>query len=539
MHLQQVLCVFFITCVLSALGKTLAEQAEFGEGIIKKEIERFNVIKDKIFAKHVNVIAEFSYSQVGEDDNLLHRESFELRPLATLKPEKVDDSDGFERDALKLIFDLAKKYNISAAASRETFDENGGLLSKTVYTDFLKIHFDDGNTEIKIRDDPSEGDEDDDEVEELIGFLKEFELPVKAEKKIFDRNGELVKNEETSYLPKRVRIESVSGMSVDMQMKVTEALKRTCVMKEHGIDRIKLLVRYLGIQFPEYSFEAVIGDGFHYVENDVNVKEQTEFSKEIIKKEIERFNTIKDKIFAKHVNVIAEFSHSKVGEDQNLLQRESFQLRPLATLKPEKVGDSNGFDRDAVKLIFDLAKKYNISAAASREKFDENGGLLSKTVYADFVKIHFENGNTEIKIRDDPSEGDEDDVEVEDVIRFLKQYDLPVEAEKRIFDRNEELVKHEVSIYEPQHVRIESVGGMAVDMQIKISDALKRACVLEDHDVDRIKLLVKNLEIQFPEYNFEAVMGDGLHYVENDVNIKMKYFGSTYFVWGTIKVEEE
>ncbi|KAF5270168.1 hypothetical protein FQR65_LT05648 [Abscondita terminalis] len=271
MQLVKLLTVFFVACALPAYSTASEEYADVSEKLIKKELKRFEKLKDEVAPHQVDVVAEFSYSKADEDDSLIKRESFQLRPLAPPKPSNRTSAT-FTPETVKLIFDLAKNCNLTASASQEKFDKNGVLLGKTIFTESIMIKYEGGNTEVKVREDPTDEMDDDDGSEDLIGILKEFEMPVQAEVVLYDKSGEIIKTENDSFDPKKVRIQDAQGMTVDMQMKIAEALKRSCIMKETGVDRINLLVRYLGIQFPEYDFNAVIGKGSHSVANDISVK---------------------------------------------------------------------------------------------------------------------------------------------------------------------------------------------------------------------------------------------------------------------------
>ena len=273
MHLQKLLILLLSSCILSVLsGESSEELAEATDAILKKEIERFQEYKQKFDENNVNVTVFFTHDFKSEDNNLLKRDTIEIRPIVT-KKESCKLPNQYEESQLKEIQAFAKKLNLSLVGSRESFNSDGTLHSKTILSEHVNVKFEDGNSHVSFRDDDeSDEDDDGDSIDEYMGMLKEFELPITISKTLYDESGAEIETVKLSYEPKKVKIESVDGMPVDMQMKVAEALKRSCAMKEEGKKRIMLLVRYLGIQFPEYTFQAAIGDGLHYVAHDIYIK---------------------------------------------------------------------------------------------------------------------------------------------------------------------------------------------------------------------------------------------------------------------------
>ncbi|KAF5287466.1 hypothetical protein FQA39_LY04094 [Lamprigera yunnana] len=257
----------FVFCVFFTLGNAKEDLAASTENILKKALDDFAAVQEKFVKENVKVITEFSKTEIGHDDVALKRDVVELQPLE--KPKPIKGSVAFDATIIKTIFDLARKFHIKAAASRERFDEKGILQSRTVYGDPIKIHYEDGNSNIQMK---YEDESDDATLEELIDVVKQFELPISATKTEFDESGNSIGVERQAYIPQKVKIISVKNMPIAMQMKIAEALKRSCIMKQASKDRIALLVRYLGIQFPKYTYSAVVGYDDHHVESDISIK---------------------------------------------------------------------------------------------------------------------------------------------------------------------------------------------------------------------------------------------------------------------------
>ncbi|KAK5641393.1 hypothetical protein RI129_009940 [Pyrocoelia pectoralis] len=273
MNFREVLILVFGVCILSAFAKSTEEQAISTEAILKKELERFEAATKGFEQANINVKVIFTYPFTNDEGTLLKRDTVELRPnFFTSNPEGPQVPEKYGEDKYKSVFTLAKKLNLTAVASRQHFDEDGVLLEKTFLSDGIRMHYKDGNSHMVFDDDSTTSDDDDDDnAQDYVSMMKEFELPISVEITTYDESGAIVQTDKASYEPKKVTIIS-SDMTVTMQMKVAEALKRSCSMKSDPQKRILLLCRYLGIQFPEYSFNAVIGDGQHYVQSAVNLK---------------------------------------------------------------------------------------------------------------------------------------------------------------------------------------------------------------------------------------------------------------------------
>uniref|UniRef100_A0A1Y1MZX8 Uncharacterized protein n=1 Tax=Photinus pyralis TaxID=7054 RepID=A0A1Y1MZX8_PHOPY len=273
MQLRRAFVLVIGFCLSFALAKSTPEEGEATEAILKKEIGRFEAVKKSFEDANMMVKVVYTHPFNNEEGTPLKLDTFEIRTSSfETKPEGPQLEEKYDEAKIKSVFALAKKLNLTAVGSRQIFDLEGVLQEKTLLTEELRIHFKDGSTHMLFEDDSDPDDElDSDSVQDYIGFLKEFELPVEVEIKTFDNAGEVIKTDKASYAPKKVAVLS-SDMTVPMQMKVAEALKRTCGMKSDPKKRILLLCRYLGIQFPEYSFNAVIGNGDHYVTSAIHMK---------------------------------------------------------------------------------------------------------------------------------------------------------------------------------------------------------------------------------------------------------------------------
>lgn len=275
MHFREVLILVFGVCILSAFAKSTEEQTISTDAILKKELERFQAVKKGFEDSNLNLKVIFTHPFTDDEGTLLKRDTVELRPnFFSSNPEGPQVPEKYAEDRYKSAFILAKKLNLTAVGSRQHFDEEGVLLEKIFLSDGIRMSYKDGNSHMVFDDDSIIADDDDDDDEnaqDYVSIMKEFELPISVEITTYDESGAIVQTDKASYEPKKVTIIS-SDMTVPMQMKVAEALKRSCSMKSDPKKRILLLCRYLGIQFPEYSFNAVIGDGQHYVQSTVNLK---------------------------------------------------------------------------------------------------------------------------------------------------------------------------------------------------------------------------------------------------------------------------
>ncbi|KAB0793211.1 hypothetical protein PPYR_12831 [Photinus pyralis] len=276
MQLRRAFVLVIGFCLSSALTKSTTEESEATEAILKKEIDRFEAVKKSFEDANMFVQVVYTHPFNKADGAPLKLDTFEIRTTSfENNPEGPQLEEKFDEDKVKSVFALAKKLNLTAVGSRQIFDLEGVLQEKTLLAEDLRIQFKDGSTHMVFEDHSDPDDElHSDDIQDYIGFMKKFELPVDVEITAFRRSGVPLLNHKDSYAPEKVKVLS-SDMTIPMQMKVAEALKRSYSMKSDPNKRIMLLCRYLGIQFPEYSFNAVIGTSRHgdnYVASDVNMK---------------------------------------------------------------------------------------------------------------------------------------------------------------------------------------------------------------------------------------------------------------------------
>jgi len=256
--------------LVAAKSRLRSESSAQNEALIRRELDRFAEVQGVLAAENLNLTVIFSRTARDDNDTVLQHDAVQFRPISTkYNPNGKQLPDKINEEKIKEMFDYANSLNMSAIISREIYSQDGSLQNKAVYAEDIKVSYDDGKSTIVITD--SAAQEDDDQFESFVNMLKQYELPVVVHKTLYNEQGEVLKTDSDEYYPRKVSI--VDGnMQTGRKLNVAEAVKRVFTLKEDNNDRLILICKYLGIQFPKFSWQSVIGDGAHHVYKDEWVK---------------------------------------------------------------------------------------------------------------------------------------------------------------------------------------------------------------------------------------------------------------------------